>query len=190
MKGEAMAKVRDSQRAAVYRWEKSLAGVTVHAESMTLEQCRDLIGKVWRRYAYGPMPNVADGRGTRKAYGSKSRISLPRWSRNPTVVLHETAHALVQLHLGKKVAGHGPEFARVFLGLLEEYMDVSGSKAHHKGVMQEPRRVRFSYLDHLKDFRAKALKRRKAQERIDARFKEGEARWNERCTELEKLLNF
>jgi hypothetical protein len=171
-----VAKVRDSQRSAVYRWERSL-DTTMHAEQMTLEQCRDLIGKVWKRYAYGRMPNVADGRGTRKAYGSKSRISLPRWSRNPTVVLHETAHALVQLHLGNAVAGHGPEFARVFLGLLEEYMDVCGSKAHRKGVLQEPRKVRFSYRDYLKEFREKALKRRKAQERIDARFGEREARW-------------
>jgi hypothetical protein len=153
-----VAKVRDSQRSAVYKWETSLG--TARGEQMSLDDCRELVVKVWRRYGYGREPKLKDGRGTRRAWGSAVAINLPRHSRNAQTVLHEVGHSLVQLHLGDGVAGHGPEFTRVLLGLMCEYLDVDGSKAHRKGVLQEPRKVRFSYRDYLKEFRQTAKQMR------------------------------
>jgi hypothetical protein len=149
---------RDNQRKALYAWERTLG--CCGGEDMSLAECQALVNRVWRRYGYGLPPEVTDGRGRRSGYGNRHRIALPRVTRNIHYVLHEVAHSLVAQHL-RGVAPHGPEYARVLLGLLEEYAGVSGSKAHHKGTNQRPRRVKFSYQDHLAEFKGWSLAARR-----------------------------
>lgn len=146
--------MRDNQRSAVYAWERSIG--LPYVGDMTLAECQALVNRVWGRYGYGFAPKVTDGRGRRRGSGGRSRIALPRRTRNRMYVLHEVAHSLVCLHL-KGVAAHGPEYARVLLGLLVEYAEIDGSRAHRIGVQQRPRRVRFSYQDILGDFRSYSL---------------------------------
>ncbi len=151
-----MRKTRDSQRSKVYAWERNLPGyqegkweaVVVrkyHADDgstskfstlrcriddeMSLDECVVLITKVWK--AYQPtryVPKVTPGYLARRATGSRERINLPRWSRQPTIVLHETAHSLQAPGRFSDnhddlvaVAWHGPEFMRLFIELLVRY---------------------------------------------------------------------
>ncbi len=155
-----MRKTRDSQRSKVYAWERAIPGyqegkweaVPVRkyclpdgstsvfstrrcriADEMSLDDCTALITKVWKAYhpAARYVPKVTPGHLARRATGSRERISLPRWSRQSTIVLHETAHSLQppirwveadapDEHL-VAVAWHGPEFMRLFIELLVRY---------------------------------------------------------------------
>jgi hypothetical protein len=158
-----MSKARDSQRSKVYNWEMaSIPGwqggtwvtvpmrryrtadgeETVYQQrcridnEMSLDECAALIAKVWA--AYRPthrLPKVTPGHMARQATGCSYRIDLPRWARQPLVVLHETAHSILPLvrwderdsaHLPdggtiKSVAWHGPEFVRLYIELLVRY---------------------------------------------------------------------
>lgn len=137
-----MTRPRDSQRSALYRWEDRVARELSPAlnRKLTLEECEELIARVWDDYRTGTgPPRVKDGRGTTAARGSRWTINLPRWARTPRVVLHEVAHAL-----GPEGAAHGPEFARLHLELLNRYEDVPVGPAKRIGVHQKPRRVRFA----------------------------------------------
>jgi hypothetical protein len=55
---------------------------------------------------------VHDGRRRRRAGGSVGNIWMPRWSRSVGVILHEVAHGLSE-------DGHGPDFCRAFVQLVE-----------------------------------------------------------------------
>lgn len=125
-----MNRPRDSQRAKVYAWEGTwVPGVDTSADAqgyLTLEECRKLAEKVAFDYGSWPIP-VADGRGRRRAGGFPTGISMPRWSRQTPIVLHEVAHTLTFRHFRwGKVAGHGPEFVRLYIELLVRYMDEAG----------------------------------------------------------------
>ena len=98
-----MKKVRDSQRSKVYKWESDHIP-NLHSIELTLHDCELLIAESicwWFRlskseiYKGIDMPLIKNGKGTRKARGSANRINLPRWARSKAVVLHETAHCLV-----------------------------------------------------------------------------------------------
>jgi hypothetical protein len=113
-------RVRDFQRARVYRWEA--LHVFPHAgERLTLGACRALVEQAYRwREAPGGAdpswapPRVTDGRGRRHACGSREVIKLPRWARTRAVVLHECAHGMAD-------DGHGPKFVGVYAELLEHF---------------------------------------------------------------------
>jgi hypothetical protein len=161
-----MSGARDSQRSKVYRWERaSIPGwqegewrrepvrryrtsdgeertfsrqrVRIDRE-MSLADCAALVAKVWAAYRPGAAPpTLTPGFLARRATGSRDRINLPRWARQPAVVLHETAHSLVPPLRWKEapragghpldrdtvvpVAWHGPEFVRLFIELLVRY---------------------------------------------------------------------
>ncbi len=68
----------------------------------------------------------------------------PRWARNKPVVLHETAHAILDFHTGRQFASHGPEFATLLLDLFARYAKAEKGKARQMGIRQKPRRVRFA----------------------------------------------
>lgn len=48
-------------------------------------------------------------------------ITLGTWARNPWAILHEIAHELVAVRY-RSVAAHGPEFAGVFLWLVQTFL--------------------------------------------------------------------
>lgn len=133
--------MRDSQRKAVYAWEEKVAELADGANRpITLDECHDLVVRVWGDYFPGlDPPEVVDGRGRRSPCGSRERIALPRFARRPIVVLHEVAHSF-----DPEGPAHGPCFARLALELYSRYAGVSKAQAKSLGVHQKPRRVRFA----------------------------------------------
>jgi len=105
-------RMRDTQRSKVYAWENTLP-----KQTLTLEQSKNLVAKACRRYSKA-IPYIANGRGTRIAYGSLSRINLPVWARTDVTVLHEVAHAINRKYQPGS-SWHGPEFMRFFINLLD-----------------------------------------------------------------------
>ena len=118
----AAGRPRDFQRSRLYGWE----GVHVLPRDPTplsLLACRELVATVFadRLGAGVPAPRVEDGRGRRHAAGSREVIKLPRWARTRPIVLHECAHGLA-------ADGHGPDFARVYIDLLADFMAIDRSE--------------------------------------------------------------
>ncbi|MEZ5848208.1 MAG: hypothetical protein R3C70_15780 [Geminicoccaceae bacterium] len=111
---------RDFQRSRVYGWERRFV-MPLACDPMGLDACRALVLDVYllceadrcEERGWKP-PEVTDGRGRRHACGSRAVIKLPRWARTKAVVLHECAHGLA-------ADAHGPEFVRVYIGLLETF---------------------------------------------------------------------
>jgi len=132
---------RDSQRLAVYHWEDEIRKRwRLNDCGITLEECDRLIRKVWSDYRPGQEPpKLVDGRGRRRACGSRWEIKLPRWARCRIVVLHEIAHSLQQ-----QQPWHGPEFARLFLEMIVQYAGIPAREAKSIAVHQKPRRVWFA----------------------------------------------
>jgi hypothetical protein len=137
--------VRDTKRGKIYRWEREQwwwrtasattritrggAASTVcyfgNDSPMPLDQCAALIEKLWKNYSH-PLnkrtpPKLADGRGCRRAWGERSRITLPVWARTAPVVCHEVAHAIeMGSRAGRPIeAGHGPTWIGIYCELLE-----------------------------------------------------------------------
>lgn len=142
-----MSRRRDTQRSLVYAWERRahLHGI---AKFETVEECAAFMAPIWRgeRGRYGmakaKAPRIEVGRGGGRAYGSR-RITLGKWARQPSVILHEMAHALAP---GDR---HGPRFVGVYIGLLARHLgldatalmesaDAAGVKYHVRSVGAVP----------------------------------------------------
>lgn len=134
---------RDSQRSAIYRWERALpGGMPDTSRELSLDECRALVARVWDEYRPGDAPpRISDGRGTRIARGGSTGLNLPRWARRPLTVLHEVAHSLMP---NRDEGAHGPEFATLLLDLLTRYAGVDRVAARKAGIEQRPRRVHFA----------------------------------------------
>jgi len=136
--------MNDSQRGAVYKWERAVKArwPSCCDEPMTLDECKELVRKVWSDYRPGETPpEVKDGRGTRIARGGRWTINLPVWARRAWVVLHETAHSL---DIDRHCPAHGRVFATLFLEMLAHYAGVPQAEARRMGIQQRPRRVHFA----------------------------------------------
>ena len=129
-----MVKARDQQRSRVYNWQDE-AVEGYYTPTMTLEESEQLVRKAitwWFRLKNTKnarpftMPRVIRGRNGTAATGSSGTISLPPWAWSEGVVLHETAHCIVDRHNKRyKDGGHGPYFMRVFIELLGHYMKLN-----------------------------------------------------------------
>lgn len=137
-----MKRKRDGQRAAVYRWEWAIRDRWPElVRSLTLEECHQLIHRVWDDYRPGETPpEVTDGRGCRRASGCRFQVKLPRWARSPLVALHEVGHSLQP----NSDYNHGPGFAQLLLELWGRYAGLDVAEARRMGVRQRPRRVQFA----------------------------------------------
>lgn len=126
----ASGEKRDSQRSALYAWERRLFA---HGETMTLDECQALVERVWLEHVTPAYPKIArprvrSGPNHHSAQAwSHFEIKLPKWARNPQVVLHEVAHSVVNAFQSSqtvdfkkrwRVQSHGPEFVLVFVELL------------------------------------------------------------------------
>lgn len=143
-----MSPTRDSQRSALYAWERALPEWP--GREMSLAGCQELVRRVWGDHLRSDAPLVTDGRGRRRAcYAPHNhQIRLPRWSRTSMVVLHETAHAILfATDAPDDRAHHGPEFARLYLNLLYHYDGIDLSRARSAAIHLRPRRVYFARLD-------------------------------------------
>ncbi len=103
--------LRDFQRQKLYRFEEHLPMKHPFNVALSLAGCTELARR------YNPEIDVRDGRGRRHAGASyqDNLITLPRWSRQTVIVLHEVAHTLVDDTL---YPHHGAEFVGLFIGLL------------------------------------------------------------------------
>ena len=103
--------LRDFQRKKLYRFEESVLEKHTLNQVLTLEGCTALARK------YNPTIVVKDGRGRRHAGASfeDNLITLPIWSRQTVIVLHEVAHTFVD---DRKYPYHGAEFVGLLIGLL------------------------------------------------------------------------
>tara|TARA_B100000029_G_C17549308_1_gene949522 strand:- start:1257 stop:1763 length:507 start_codon:yes stop_codon:yes gene_type:complete len=112
--------MRDFQRTKLYRFEADVLEKHPLNKILTLNECIKLARK------YNPEIVVKDGRGRRHAGASfeEQLITLPIWSRQTVIVLHEVAHTLVNDY---KYPHHGAEFVGTLIGLLsnESINDVS-----------------------------------------------------------------
>jgi putative metallohydrolase (TIGR04338 family) len=125
-------KERDTQRHRVYKSDTALMAVAKPLP--TVEEVERYVKRVFgmkRIQAAFPscrtLPQVKDGRGRRKAGGSSTMITIPLWARNEAVVLHELAHTICQRTHGRWVAGHGWQYASIYLTLVLHAM---GREAH------------------------------------------------------------
>ena len=105
--------LRDFQRQKLYRFEEARLQKHPSNQHLSLPECTALARK------YNPRIKVKDGRGRRHAGASfqDNLITLPRWSRQTVIVLHEIAHTLVD---DRKYPHHGAEFVGVLFALLNQ----------------------------------------------------------------------
>lgn len=119
---------RDNQRQKLYNAESE----SLHGQGRKFKDLKEVnqyVKKIckshcWKKQGGALYIEVHDGRGRRRA-GAYSRydITLPRWSRQEWVVLHELAHTLINFNKSY-TASHGPEFAKCFLGLIKRFMGI------------------------------------------------------------------
>lgn len=64
-------------------------------------------------------------------------VFLPKWSRMPWLILHEVAHVLCH----SRYAGHGPEYAAIYLTLVEHHLGTAA--ARHLREMFRKHRVNY-----------------------------------------------
>lgn len=112
---------RDFQRSRVYKSEYRLHFETDQPIFKTLEECQFFLDQVLPVLVDFQVPKIKlnDGRGRRRAFYSPlfCEISLPRWARRPSVILHELAHAIPT-----DEPWHGVTFCSVYLMLVREVM--------------------------------------------------------------------
>ncbi len=120
---------RDSQKSRVYRSE---ASVSVWGKEMIpdISDVQYYVNRVvqsawWRsRFPEVTYIDVHTSRACRgHAYARQRRITMPPFSRHPLYILHEVAH-IASDHDGeyKTRASHGPEYCRVYLDLVGQFI--------------------------------------------------------------------
>jgi len=146
---------RDTQRSKVYKAER--VAFRDHAEAnerlpeiadierfvkhvWSLKRVQDAFPRAVVEWRLG-RPEVHDGRGRRSPCGAMGFISMPKWSRNKWIVLHELAH-VISRRIDCYIAGHGWEYAACYLTLVRL---VLGVEAHDLLKAQfKAHRVRYS----------------------------------------------
>lgn len=144
-------KQRDSQRSAVYAWEKQIERLFELDFTYTLPATKKMIDRLWIRYGWQqPQPQVTDGRSRRSACYKPiiHKIAIPRSGRRPVVIIHEVGHALLRKYKG---AAHDKVFAKLVFEMLCQELKLDRHKLRWLGMYQKPRRVRFATKKQLND---------------------------------------
>jgi hypothetical protein len=137
---------RDSQRKKLYSWEDTVTyqhsnyeyvvyNIADGPTGMSLDHCRMLIARAWRYYSKGPAPGLHDGRGARQAAYilDTHEVRLPRWARQPHVVLHEVAHGLM-FERAPLEPRHGAVYVRVYCDLMSRYLGLSRNDLYESAM--------------------------------------------------------
>lgn len=122
-----MARPRDNQKSKLYKADDVIHGQDLPTVADMQDYVDDMTRRAWwkRRYPGVASIEVRDGRGRRSANGSydgwrrAGRVKMPRWSRYEAVLLHEVAHCATTSKYGRSVASHGPEYAKIFIELVQ-----------------------------------------------------------------------
>ncbi len=118
---------RDVQRQHLYDAERVIPAWADPAMKLpTVPEMQSFIDGVlagrWLRSRWGLVHiEVRAGQGHRRAVSYGPVLHMPKWSRSRLVLLHELAHSLTPHHF----ASHGPQFAGVFIALVERSMGKS-----------------------------------------------------------------
>ena len=126
--------MRDNQRKKVYDAEVEAFDYDLKTDEPTFREVKAVekfvkkvfaskrVQKEWPKATWAP--RVKDGRGRRNAcaFGG-SAIAVPIWARREWVILHELAHIITSReYAGTAKAGHGWEFCKTYLRLVEIVM--------------------------------------------------------------------
>jgi hypothetical protein len=120
-----MKKPRDNQRSRVYAWEKAVTNkFTDRPVFATLDECAAWLEPIWRaergrlgRAGVNPPSIERPSRGQRRPLAHQDhRLTLPKWARNPWVILHEAAH-----RLAVSDEAHGGRFVGILIGLVARH---------------------------------------------------------------------
>lgn len=149
---------RDSQRQAVYDWEKRVGCWEFSASKpdlLTHKEIETLVHKLWTGYTGNinvPKVGRSHGRRGRACYKTRSHeVVFPKWARQPGMVAHEVAHAIVakkSLGCEVRLAAHGPEFVRVYCELLVSFLGFD-PMALKSELTKGKRRVKIARTDAL-----------------------------------------
>ena len=91
---------------------------------LSLDGCQRHVNEIWTDLGLNlEPPRVRDGRGSIAARSGGGVISMPRWSRNITVITHELAHSISDLIDPWGNVGHGGIFIHVYFTMLARYCD-------------------------------------------------------------------
>jgi len=126
---------RDNQRSKVYLAETDFQKEYVKEHKIVINKdlsfwdgyLKKVLQSKWFQKHFGPIETIRlkDGKGTRNAkamrifQGRGGIISLPLWSRDEIVVLHELSHVAVSYF---KNAPHGPEFCAAYLKIVKHFI--------------------------------------------------------------------
>jgi len=111
-------RARDFQRKKIYKAENAAMRCCYPVDRLELDECRQLVSRACKFLGLTTSPLVTDGRGTKRASGTMSKINLPKWARNKWIVLHEVAHACTP----RSYPAHGREFASTYLKLVRRFI--------------------------------------------------------------------
>ena len=127
---------RDNQRSKVYAAERILDTRTFLEEIPDFKDCEKLINKITKsRYVQNKYPRVPEkvdviakrSGGWSFANSSRNYIKLSKYGQRNWIVIHEVAHIVSKRTYGIHIAGHGWQFAKVYLDLVRHFM---GKDAH------------------------------------------------------------
>ncbi len=147
------SKPRDTQKQKLYNAERVLRA---YADPLpTVADMEKYVAKVLKRapivarYPQDLQPiDVCPGKwGQRRALAhGGDRISMPKWSRDTHIVLHEVAHVIAsRVHGARNIAGHGWQYAKVYIDLVHFMMGREAAEAlkisfaHHGVRYKAPR---------------------------------------------------
>ena len=146
--------IRDTQKNALYKWERAIFGGSHDAQNadamqLTMDELQEAGQAVLERYGVNGTLVVEHRKANAAACYNSHRfnptISMPGWARTPAVLLHEIAHAIIARKTNDAFANHGAEFAALVIELYKTYIDGFDSKAARKAANdQRPRRVVFA----------------------------------------------
>ncbi|HEX2186984.1 MAG TPA: hypothetical protein VHN78_15925 [Chloroflexota bacterium] len=137
-----LRRARDGQRARLYRAEAAVPEGRRLPEVADVQRYVDrVVGSDWWQ-AKAPgwtQIQVKDGRGRRRAgsWTGEPVISLPRKLRVERIVLHELAHQLTDQIAGPAAAGHGWQYAAIYLALVRHFLGPAAAQALLEGYRAE-----------------------------------------------------
>jgi len=111
-----------NQTKAIYKVEDM---IIKSFNQYSLDECQQYVDELRRTYGFRNKITVVDGRGyiiaQARLWENKRIIRLPRWARNPYVIIHEFCHHLSQKQTG--IFDHEELFASNLLKLVKSELD-------------------------------------------------------------------
>ncbi len=137
---KTIAEGRDVQREKAYAWERVVLHRLETNKKLTTPEIQRLAHRVVITYQMPSLIHVARVTHNRGHALANHTIQLPDFAHTKVYALHELAHSVQSLYEGRwsVMAGHGPEWLRTFIELLNRYKVMSKREllrsARHYGL--------------------------------------------------------